>query len=365
MTRQENDIAPVHERANERTVRTVGCTGLTRRTVLALALGAPLLHNTPVLAAETLTLSSWFPPTHPIVVNAIEPWAEQVREATDGEVRVRILAKPLGSPLVHFDLAKDGIADITYGLQSYTKGERFVLSNIAQFPFLGESAESLSAAYWQTAVENPQIFEEHSGTHVLSLFTHGPGILYNRTENPIESSDDLVGLKIRVPGGVANDVVEALGAEQMLVSPSEIYESMSRGVIDGLTMPAETLVSYKFIDAVDNVTRIPGGLYNTTWFLVMNDDRWNSLSAEHQEAITSVSGEAFGRMQGKAWDEADAAGWEAIAEAGIPVTEADEAFLAEIEAAAAPIRQAWVDRANERGVDGAAMLESLRQKAAE
>ena len=314
-------------------------------------------------AAETLTFSSWLPPTHPVTVNAIKPWAKQVRDATNGNVRVRVLAKPLGSPLVHFDLAKDGVTDIAYGLQSYTKGDRFVVSNVAQFPFLGDSAEKLSAAYWQAAEKYPVIFEEHEGTKVLSLFTHGPGILYNRVQ-PVASKADLQGLKIRVPGGVANDLVEALGATQMLISPSEIYESLSRGVIDGLTMPAETLVSYKFIDAVKHITRFPGGLYNTTWFLVMNQGKWDSLSKEDQDAIMSVSGEHFARLVGQAWDNADKVGWEAIEAAGIPVVQADEAFVAEIKAAAEPLEKAWAEKAAERGVDGAALLAEIRAQAA-
>ena len=326
---------------------------------LLIAAGLPSI---PAMAAETLTFSSWLPPTHPVVVNALEPWAEQVREASNGNIRVRILAKPLGSPLVHFDLVKDGVSDIGYGLQSYTKGDRFVLSNVAQFPFMGNSAEQLSVAYWQAAEQHPAIFEEHEGTKVLSLFTHGPGILYNRVK-PVASTADLQGLKIRVPGGFANDVIEGLGATQMLISPSEIYESLSRGVIDGLTMPAETLVSYKFIDAVEHITRFPGGLYNTTWFLVMNQARWDSLSQEDQDAIMSVSGEHFARLVGQAWDNADKVGWEAIEKAGIPVVQADDAFIAEIKAAAEPLEQAWTEQAAERGVDGAALLNQIRTQA--
>ena len=324
---------------------------------LALALGALCART--VAAAETLTLSSWLPPTHPVVVNALKPWADEVRKVTDGNVRIRILAKPLGSPLVHFDLVKDGVADIGYGLQSFTKGDRFVVSNVGQFPFLGDSAEALSVAYWQAAEQNPVIFDEHEGTHVLSLFTHGPGIVYNRV-HPVTSKADLAGLKIRVPGGVANDLVSALGATQMLISPSEVYESLSRGVIDGLTMPAETLVSYKFIDAVKHITRFPGGLYNTTWFLVMNQARWDGLSQQDRDAISSVSGEHFARLVGQAWDGADAVGWKAIDEAGIPVVDADEAFVAEVEAAAGPLEEAWARKAAERGVDGTALLEQVR-----
>ena len=330
------------------------------KTTLAAALLVLGLAGGQAVAAETLTLSSWLPPTHPVVVNAIKPWAKQVHEATGGNVRIRVLAKPLGSPLVHFDLAKDGVTDIAYGLQSYTKGDRFHASNVAQMPFMGENAEALSVAYWQAAEKYPAIKEEHEGTHVLSLFTHGPGILYNRV-NPVASKADLQGLKIRVPGGMANDLVEGLGGTQMLVSPSEIYESLSRGVIDGLTMPAEPLVSYNLMDAVKHITVFPGGLYNTTWFLVMNQSKWDNLAKKDQDAIMSVSGEAFAHLVGQAWDDADAAAWEQIKAAGIPIVQADDAFVAEVKAVAEPLESAWAAKAAERGVDGAAMLAEIRK----
>lgn len=86
---------------------------------LNYAAAALILAATP-LAAEELIMSSWLPPKHPIVVNAMEPWAAEVAKVTDGRVTVRIMGKPLGSPPAHFDMARDGIADITYGLHSFT-----------------------------------------------------------------------------------------------------------------------------------------------------------------------------------------------------------------------------------------------------
>jgi len=92
----------------------------TRVGVAALVAG----YMTPAFS-ETLVMSSWLPPKHPIVTNVMEPWAEQVAEVTEGRVKVRMLAKPLGSPPSHFDLAADGIADITYGLHSFTKDFKY------------------------------------------------------------------------------------------------------------------------------------------------------------------------------------------------------------------------------------------------
>jgi len=329
-------------------------------TAAALVAGAFLGHaGYAVAETTTLTMSSWLPPTHPIAAKVMKPWAKQVNEATDGRVRVRVLTKPLGSPLVHFDLAKDGIADITYGLHSYTKGDRFVVSSVAQFPFMGESAEALSVAYWQAAENNPAFAKEHEGTHVLALFTHGPGMLHNSVR-PVNSKADVAGLKIRVPGGFGNDVVEGMGASPMLIATPELYESLSRGIADGVTIPPEAIVSFDLLKTIKYTTKFPGGLYNTTWFLVMNQDKWDNLSAEDQEAIMSVSGETFASMQGKVWDSIDEAAWAKFDDAGIEVVEADAAFVDDVAEIAAPLEQAWAERAQARGVDGTAMLSEIR-----
>ena len=95
---------------------------------------------TPASAETTFTLSSWLPPKHPIVANMIVPWANQVEAATGGNVKIKILAKPLGKPPAHFDLARQGQADISYGVHGYQPG-RFLLTRAAEFAFLGDKAE--------------------------------------------------------------------------------------------------------------------------------------------------------------------------------------------------------------------------------
>ena len=59
--------------------------------------------------------------------------------------QVRVLAKPLGAPPAHYDMAKEGVADITYGLHSFTKDDRFLRSRIGQFSFLGDDAVAAPA----------------------------------------------------------------------------------------------------------------------------------------------------------------------------------------------------------------------------
>ena len=326
---------------------------LTTAGLLSLSLAAA-----PALAQSELVLSSWLPPRHPIVVNAIEPWAEQVEEATDGRVSIRVLRKPLGSPPAHFDMARDGVADITYGLHSFTQDDRFTRSRIGQFSFLGDDAVEVSRAFWTVYTEDLDAADEHAGTKLLGLFGHGPGIFHNNVRK-IESPDDFEGLKIRTPGGYIADLTEALGATTLFMSSTEVYEKLSRGVIDGVTFTYEALTAFNLTDHIAYSMRVPGGIYNTTWFLVMNEDSWAGISPEDQAAIEEVSGVAFAELVGKAWNDADAKALDELEAAGIEIYDAPAPVLDAITGHAEQLEQAWADGLGE-GYDGLAALERMR-----
>lgn len=320
--------------------------------------GASLLTSTAAIA-DTLALSSWLPPRHPIVVNAIKPWAKEVSEVTDGRVTVRVLSKPLGAPPAHYDMAADGIADITYGLHSFTKDDRFQRSRIGQFSFLGDDAVSGSKAFWNVYADTLNAQEEHEGVKLLGLFVHGPGVLHNNVRE-IKTQADIGGLKIRVPGGYISDLMSDLGAETLFMSSGEVFEKLSRGVIDGVTFTYEALTAFKLTNDLKHTMRVPGGLYNTTWFLVMNDDAWNGISDADKAAIEAISGAAFAERVGAAWNAADEAALEKIAEAGIQITDAPAELMETIKSAAAVHETAWAEAIAADGFDGAAALAELR-----
>ncbi len=335
-----------------------------RKIGLSFGLALPLSLSalaTPAAADTELVLSSWLPARHPIVVNAIKPWAEQVEEATDGRVTVRVLAKPLGAPPAHYDMARDGVADVTYGLHSFTKDDRFECSRIGQFSFIGDDAVSASEAFWTVYSGPLEAQKEHEGVKLLGLFVHGPGILHNNVRK-IETPADLEGLKIRTPGGYIADLMGRLGATTLFMSSPEVYEKLSRGVIDGVTFTMEALTAFKLTDHLKYAMTVPGGLYNTTWFLVMNEDKWSEISPEDQAAIEAVSGLAFAAMVGEAWNEADARAEEKVLDAGIEIYEASPAMQEAVRTAAAQYEAAWVEALTGQGYDGAAALAELRKQ---
>lgn len=327
--------------------------------VAAAIIGSSIVTSTVALADTTLALSSWLPPRHPIVINAIKPWAKEVSEVTEGRVTVRILAKPLGSPPAHYDMAADGIADITYGLHSFTTDNRFKRSRIGQFSFLGDDAVSGSKAFWNVYSGALDAQAEHEDVKLLGLFVHGPGVLHNKVKQ-IETQADIEGLKIRVPGGYISDLMSDLGAETLFMSSGEVFEKLSRGVIDGVTFTYEALTAFKLTDDLKYTTRVPGGLYNTTWFLVMNEGAWDGISEADRTAIDAISGVAFAERIGAAWNGADERALEAINKAGIEITDAPAELLASIKSIAAVREAAWADAIAEDGFDGVAALKELR-----
>ncbi len=310
----------------------------------------------------TLTLSSWLPPTHPIVADMIKPWIAEVEKATNGRVKINILPKPLGKPPAHFDLARDGIADITYGVHGYQPG-RFVLTKAVEMPFLGDSAVATSVAYWRIYKKYFEAKNEHRGVKVLGVFTHGPGEMFN-SKRPINSLADLRGLKIRVGGGVVNDVAKAIGATPLLKPAPKSHELLANGVADGVFFPKESIKSFKLTKLIRYATFVPGGLYNTSFFLVMNPKKFASLSAADQAAVERVSGENFSRIAGRGWDNADKAGVAAMKAAGIAITTANQAMVDEIRKDTAPIEAAWINKVTAMGIDGVQVMKDLRAEIA-
>ncbi len=329
-----------------------------RKVLSAAAIAAMLSIGASASAQETvLTMSSWLPPSHPIVEGMMKPWAEAVEEATEGRVVVQILDAPLGPPPAHFDLAADGIVELTYGVHGYTPG-RFTLTQISELPFLANDATSLSVAYWRLHESTLAEFGEHRGVKVLGVFTHGPGYLWS-TGGAVTPIEGTAGAKIRVAGAISQQIIEALGMVPVQAPAPQSYEILSSGVADGVVFPGESITFFRLDSLITQGLRVEGGLYNVSFFFVMNEDAFDSLSEADQAAIEELSGEAFARVAGAAWDAADAAGLAAL-EGKVTIHEASEDDAAALQAAAEPIYAGVRANFEAAGLDFDAVLEALK-----
>ena len=330
-----------------------------RKDWIALFVLCAGLNYAPGANAETVwRMSNWVPPSHLLTREVLAPWIADVARVTEGRVRIEALKAPLGKPPAHFDIAADGIADVTIGVHGYTPG-RFTLTQVVELPFLSDSAEVLSVAYWRTHQAYLAAANEHDGVHVLGLWTHGPGHIFN-SRRPIKKLDDLVGLKFRVGGGLVSDISEVLGTVGVPAPATKAYELLSNGVAEGIFFPTESVVFFNLAKLMRYATLVPGGLYNASFFVIVNQARWDAIDAADRDAIMAVSGEVLARRAGQAGDTADKTGLRDLITEGVRISVLGTPALLSLKQRLAFAEHDWVARANALGVDGALIAAALR-----
>ena len=331
--------------------------------VRPLALASILCLGSAAASAQTvLTASSWLGPTHTLSETQKE-WCAQLEQKSSGKVKCNILPRAVTAPPGTFDAVRNGLADLSFTVQGYTPG-RFVTTQMAEVPFLGNSSETVSTAYQRIYARYPAFAAEHQGVKVLAVFTHGPGIVFN-TKRPIVKIDDLSGLKFRVGGGMVNEISKALGMNVTLKPAPESYELLSTGVMDGTLFPAESVESFKIDKVIKYGTTFPGGLYNTSFVFMMNQATYDKLPPEGKKAVDELSGEYAARMFGRGWDKVDRRGMAFMQAAGVQFTKADNAFVQAVKAKTAPVEDNWAKAAEAKGLkDAKKVLAEFRSEIA-
>jgi TRAP-type C4-dicarboxylate transport system substrate-binding protein len=313
----------------------------------------------PAAAQTTLTMSSWVSPQHHLTANVLQVWANDVEKATSGRVKFAMLPKHPSAPPGTFDAVRDGLVDLSFVTASYTPA-RHILPLLPELPGGGDTALVNSVAYSRIHWKYFQKVGEYRGVKLLGVFTHGPGQMF--TKKPVAGIGDVQGLKIRTGGGVAEQVAKALGASAFVKPAPESYELLSSGVADGVFFPLESIISFKLDTVLEQATLFPGGMYSSAFGFFMNEDKWNKLPKQDQDAIEKLSGEHIARLAGASWDEADRKGMEALKKSGVKIVEANPAFVAEVKKRSAPIIEDWITKANAKGIDGVKVLAEFREE---
>ena len=318
---------------------------------------AALLVSGSALAQETiLRVHQMLPAQATIPAMAIEPWAKAIEEQSGGRLKFELYpAMQLGgTPAALFDQAKDGVVDLIWTVLGYTPG-RFPKSEVFELPFLVTNAEDTSVAFQKYVVANAM--DEFAGVKLIAVHTHGPGLFH--THSPVIKLEELKGMKIRSGSRVISDMLARLGAEPVGMPVPQVPEALSKGVINGATIPWEVTPSLKIAELVKNHTGFTGanGLYTQTFALVMNLDRYNSLPDDLKAIIDANSGVEVARAFGQAMDAGDVRGLKIATDLGNNVITLDEAETARWRAAAQPTIDQWFSDMQARGVDGKALYE--------
>lgn len=338
-----------------------------RRTILGALSGAAfvaLMASSAMAQEFTLKLEHFLPPQANVPVKILDVWADRVEADSDGRIKVeRYAAMALGgAPPELYDLAKDGAIDIAWTVVGYTPG-RFPTTEVFELPFMVSDARAASYAYWKMYEAHMQ--EEFAGVKMLGTWVHGPGMFH--TADPVETPADLQGMKIRGGSRLVNQLLERVGATPVGMPVPAVSEALSKGVIDGATIPWEVTTSLKIPELVENHTEFEGpALYNLTFVMTMNQGAYDGLPADLQAVIDQNSGLDFSVFAGGEQSDADGPARDVAVELGnnIITISADQA-AADWAPIVDPIYADWIADVAEQGLDGQALIDEARALMAE
>ncbi len=312
--------------------------------------------------AQTFRYSQWLPAGHFTQREIMHPYLKDIEKATEGRVKILPTAKALGAPPRHYQLTIDGITDVGYQAHGYTPGVH-PMSEMAELPFITKSSEANSVAYWRVF---KKIFEPagmHKEVHTLNIHVHPAGHLYN-TKRMVTKISEFSGLKFRSTTFGVSEALRLFGAVPVAGPVTGLRDGLSKGVYDGTSFTDEAVYNFKISKFIKFVTRFPGGLYNTSFLIVMNKDSWNRISKADQAAVMALSGEAYSKRIGKRWDEYEAAAPAKLKADGVAYHTLSGAAFEEVKAKIGHFEKTWIDKVAKSGIDGTEALKMFRAEIA-
>jgi TRAP-type transport system periplasmic protein len=328
------------------------------RTTLLFAAAATLAFGAgPAFGQkQTLRMAYWAGPAHHMVKTQ-EAWIKTIEEASGGNLTVELDKAPLAKPDGQYDLIKNGVRDMVWHVPTYTRG-RFDMLAAGEIPFLCPSATVCSPALSRWYRKHKLDEKEFTDTKLLNVFVHGPGMVHST--KLVKTLEEIKGIKIRAAGsGVA--IAQALGMSAVALPATEVHEAMSRGTVEGALFPWEAVDSFRLAEVAKAHLELPGGLYTSTFVIVMNNDAFSKLTPANQAALMKVSGDAGSRLFGKYWDEADDRARENAKKRGNTINTLAPAELERWKPMLQFVRDEWLKKAKERGLDGPALLKDLEE----
>lgn len=267
----------------------------------------------------------------------------------------------LGSPAAHLDLIRSGEADIGFTAHGYSGDDAFPRAKIGQFSFLGD-AFGASHAYSKVYGKLLNADEEHEaeGVHLMGVYQHGPGALMLK-DKVIRTPDDYKGLRIRTSGGYISLLLQDLGVETVPMSPFDVRDAMADGSLDGVAFAVGGSTTFKVEEVVTYISTLPGGYYNTSFFVAMSQQAAGRMSPEDFAAVKRYSDEVIHVLAAKTYDQSDYLSINPFLERNTVVEQVPDETLAYVTEIASGYEARWTEQIAAQGYDGERALAHTRR----
>ena len=308
----------------------------------------------------TLTVHHFLSPKSPAHTDLIEPWAERLKEQSNGRIDVKVFPSMSlgGKPPELYRQARDGTADVVWTLIGYTPGV-FPRTEVFELPNVHRGdAKATNLAIQDDFDMISADFEE---VKPILVHVHAGNALHMRNTK-VTSPEDVKGLKLRTPSRTGAWMIEAWGAEPVGMPVPALPQALSKGTVDGALIPFEIVPPLKLHQLTDySIEGAGGNRFGASVFLfAMNKERYESLPADLQQVIDDNSGRDLARRMGEVWSEVEAPGRKLQKESGGEVIQLTPEQTKAFSDLSESVTERWIEQAEEKGIDGAALVEAAK-----
>lgn len=328
------------------------------RTTMISAISCLALAS-PALAQEfTLRVHSFSSPASIDHTEHLGPWAETIERESDGRIQVEVYpAMQLGGKasdlITQLD---DGVVDMIWTVPGFHPG-RFTGVEGLELPFINTGlSETMTPAAMEFVTENLQ--DELEGIKLISIFATDAALIHSKT-TPVRTLEDFDGLRLRVSGRFIGEAVSALGATPVGILLPEVYEALERNQVDGILTNWAITAPFRLYEVTKYHTDYP--IYQIMLMTLMNQDFYDGLPEDLQAVIDANSGMEYAKKLAPVYDSVTEAARQLAVDAGNELVVPEDGEIARWKEAVQPAYQAWIEAMNERGHDGEALFEQLKQ----
>ncbi len=261
----------------------------------ALAFAMPVLTAGAAKAEVVLKFAGTVPLENATSVRVFKPWVDKVNEEAKGEFRIQMFGLELANSRNVWERTLSGVADIGWALHG-TVGLPFPKTSVITLPMLIEDkqAGAASEALWRL-YESGLIADEYKDVKVLGLVALPVQGL--ATKPKVAKFEDLKGQKIRSADKLSGDIATALGGSPISLSATEVYQALSRGVVDSAIANWIMMGAFRLTEVTNEyITGMPLG--SPSGFIVMNQKSYDKLSEKGKQILAKHTGAVMSREVG-------------------------------------------------------------------
>jgi len=238
--------------------------------------------------AVEIRFSTWHPPESEETKNVWTPMLEEMKKNSNNRITYKLFdGAALGDPKGHFDIVQDGLSDMGYYTATWTP-DRFPISDVLSMPveILGKDiAVDIGNEMYN------RILHQDFPDDVKVTSLNGCISAYFWTTEPIESIDDLKGLRIRSPGGLQTSMIIAVGAEPVFMPLGDVYMAMETGDIDGIVTCPQLYEAYKLYELGKHA--LVGSFGCVTEGVVMHKHSWETIPEDLKPIVEEAANNPY------------------------------------------------------------------------